>query len=285
MLSGPQEDSATDGSANTTWETSVKKRTSDTISATPKKRKPRKKKDPPSAKEQKEKKDRFLERNRKAAQKCREKKKDWVTSLSERCDNLKLENDYLNAQRIRDLEEIEKFKLLLTQHAKCGHQGINRWIQQHQGDQYNQYDQDFLRDRMIAEPYDTVSRQGSQDISLQGSTAMVRGGSSQSRTSQNSSSSVQKTDSGISNMGTPTDDRHKLKGNYEDEGLGGGVSLGPGEQYMAQEKILTSHYSRTSPLDGVDPTPLFEAMGIPLADLNESTEFYSSIDGTMPTGF
>jgi hypothetical protein len=232
LLSDPQGECGTDGLTKTTRSSSrdLEKNKPDAASkmSTPKKRKPRKKKNPPSEKEQKEKKEKFLERNRKAAQKCREKKKGWVEGLAERCARLQRNNDLLNFERAEMAKQLAICKQLLAPHAACGVPAINDWV---------------------------------HNMSRSVSIAMDRNLSSQSRTSQNSSSSVQKNDSGISNMGTPPDERRNAKQLHEDEGFGGASHFGPGEQYAAQAKVPTSH----NPLVG------------PLADLQDPAEFFASI--------
>jgi hypothetical protein len=226
LPSDPQGERGTDGS--------VEKTKSVAASETPKKRKPRKKKNPPSEKEQKEKKDKFLERNRKAAQKCREKKKGWVEGLSEKCARLQRDYDLMNFERAEMAKELAIYKQLLAHHAACGVPAINNWV-------------NMSRSASIA-----MDRSLSSQSRV--STAMDRNLSSQSRTSQTSTSSLQK-DSGISNMGSPPDERRNVKQPHEDEGFG------TGQQYAAQAKIPTSH----NPLVG------------PLADLQDPAEFFASM--------
>ena len=222
LLSDPQGESGTDGSVEKT-----KSGAASEMSA-PKKRKPRKKKNPPSEKEQKEKKDKFLERNRKAAQKCREKKKGWVEGLSERCARLQRDYDLMNFERAEMAKQLAIYKQLLAHHAACGVPAINNWV---------------------------------HEMSRSVSIAMDRNLSSQSRTSQNSTSSLQK-DSGISNMGTPPDERRNVKQPHEDEGFGGATQFGPGQQYIAQPKVPMLH----NPMVG------------PLPDLQDPAEFLARMD-------
>jgi len=237
LLSGPQGECGTDGS--------VEKTKSDGASETvmPKKRKPRKKKNPPSEKEQKEKKDKFLERNRKAAQKCREKKKGWVEGLSERCARLQRDYDLMNFERVEMAKQLEIYKQLLAPHAACGVPAINQWVH------------NMSRSVSIAMDRNLSSQ---SRVSI----AMNRNLSSQSRTSQNSTSSLQK-DSGISNMGTPPDERRNVKQPREDEGFGGATQFGSGQQYIAQPKVPMLHNPMVDPLpDLQDPAEFFARMGV-----------------------
>jgi hypothetical protein len=226
---------------------SVEKTKSDATSetSTPKKRKPRKKKNPPSEKEVKEKKDKFLERNRKAAQKCREKKKGWVEGLSERCARLQRDNDLMNFERAEMAKQLAMYKQLLAPHAACGVPAINNWV-------------GSVR---------SVSVAMDRNLSRSHSIAMDRSLSSQSHTSQNSGSSFQK-DSGISNMGTPPDERRNAKQPHEDEGFGGTAQFGPGQQSIAQPKVPMLHNPMIGPL-----RPL-----TPLHDLQDPAEFFARMD-------
>ncbi|KAI0119411.1 hypothetical protein F4814DRAFT_238943 [Daldinia grandis] len=70
----------------------------------------------------------FLERNRTAATKCRQKKREWVTDLEEmKCD---LENQHNHLQReYSDLKnEITQIKSQLMDHSSCNDPNISKWI-------------------------------------------------------------------------------------------------------------------------------------------------------------
>ncbi|KAH8888691.1 hypothetical protein GQ53DRAFT_767286 [Thozetella sp. PMI_491] len=75
-----------------------------------------------------EKRQRFLERNRVAATKCRQKKKQWIAEMEEK--SLMLENHkaFLESQRDQLLEEIKGLKYLLMMHAKCNEPSIDGWL-------------------------------------------------------------------------------------------------------------------------------------------------------------
>ena len=59
-----------------------------------------------------EKRRKFLERNRKAAAKCREKKKVWITDLEQKSIMLKAENKNLQTENLKLKKTIEKLKSL-----------------------------------------------------------------------------------------------------------------------------------------------------------------------------
>ncbi|KAK9767993.1 Transcription factor [Basidiobolus ranarum] len=61
----------------------------------------------------------FLERNRKAALKCRQRKKQWLSNLQEKVDYLSQENDSLQDQATSLREEIINLKTLLLAHKEC----------------------------------------------------------------------------------------------------------------------------------------------------------------------
>lgn len=97
---------------------------------TPKKRrKSRKTKKTLSDAEQDVKRDKFLERNRYAASKCREKKKRYTENLQDRHDRSKDENDRLY-NTVAELKfQVGELKSRLHEHVGCNDPGINDWIQ------------------------------------------------------------------------------------------------------------------------------------------------------------
>jgi hypothetical protein len=238
-LSDPQGETGTDGS--------VEKTNSETASevSTPKKRKPRRKKNPLSEKEKEEKHNKFLDRNRKAAQKCREKKKGWVENLQGKFATLQRDYDRMIFERAEMAKELEICKQFLADHTACGVPSMNSWV-------------------------NDMSRSGSismgRNLSSQSrvSISMDRNLSSQSRTSQNSSSSFQK-DSGISNMGTPPDERRNVKQPHEDEGFSDAMQFGQGQQYIAQPKVPMLHnpmVPMVGPSDLQNPAEFLARMGV-----------------------
>jgi hypothetical protein len=242
-LSDSQRETRTDGSVeNTNSETASEM-------STPKKRKPRRKKNPLSEKEKEEKHNKFLDRNRKAAQKCREKKKGWVETIQVKYATLQRDYDRMIFERAEMAKELEICKQLLAHHAACGVPAINSWV----SNLSSQYQGSIAMDRNLS----SQSR---------GSIAMDRNLSSQSHTSQKSSSSIQK-DSGISNMGTPPDERRNVKQPHEDEGFGGAIQFGQGQRYIAQPKVPMLH----------NPTVPMVPMAGPLADLQNPSEFLARI--------
>jgi hypothetical protein len=71
----------------------------------------------------------YLERNRVAASKCRQKKKEWVHDLDET--KAELESKHTNLQREYSvlLDEVSKMKNYLMTHAGCNDQNIDQWIE------------------------------------------------------------------------------------------------------------------------------------------------------------
>lgn len=78
--------------------------------------------------EEKAKRDQFLERNRVAAHKCRQKKKEWMVSLDNDCRDLSAKNKYLAAEVDMLQKTLYELKNLIFQHADCGYQPINEFI-------------------------------------------------------------------------------------------------------------------------------------------------------------
>jgi hypothetical protein len=184
-----------------------------------------------SQEEQEAKRNKFLERNRQAATKCRMKKKQWTQSLDDRMRQLQL----MNAQLRRNVDEIlhEKSQLLqlLSSHTQCHDQEIQDYYGRqgvvaetavgnaHQNGSIHVFPnladpmiQLSNRDLRAMKRQDSaVSYQSQSDTSEQNSIEMSRQGSSAS-----TGSLVR--DSGISNMGTP--DKPKCESSpVSDEGF------------------------------------------------------------------
>ncbi|KAK5070572.1 Transcription factor [Lithohypha guttulata] len=73
----------------------------------------------------------FLERNRVAALKCRQRKKQWLANLQAKVEMYSAENDSLNTQVATLHDEIRNLRNLLIQHKDCpvGHaQGIGQFL-------------------------------------------------------------------------------------------------------------------------------------------------------------
>lgn len=82
-----------------------------------------------------EKRKNFLERNRVAALKCRQRKKQWLANLQAKVEIFSSENDSLSAQVSSLREEIVGLKTLLLQHKDCPvsqSQGLGGYFQQQQ---------------------------------------------------------------------------------------------------------------------------------------------------------
>ncbi|KAJ4135147.1 hypothetical protein NW768_004765 [Fusarium equiseti] len=74
------------------------------------------------------KRNKFLKRNRIAASKCRQKKKEWVSSLEDTRYGLEHENNVLHKQYNGLVDELSTIKNQLMQHASCNDANINQWL-------------------------------------------------------------------------------------------------------------------------------------------------------------
>ncbi|KAI8640618.1 hypothetical protein BD408DRAFT_347639 [Parasitella parasitica] len=66
-----------------------------------------------------EKRKHFLERNRQAALKCRQRKKQWLTNLQERVEFLANDNEQLQLQANVLRDEVINLRSLLSTHKNC----------------------------------------------------------------------------------------------------------------------------------------------------------------------
>ncbi|KAL2135062.1 hypothetical protein VTI74DRAFT_9878 [Chaetomium olivicolor] len=94
----------------------------------PKKRKAGKKRKESSTAEDEQKRNKFLERNRIAASKCREKKKQYVSELEETKIGLEARHAELQAEYNDLVGQISHLKHLLMAHAKCNDANIDSWL-------------------------------------------------------------------------------------------------------------------------------------------------------------
>jgi len=94
----------------------------------PKKRKSRKAKRDPETGVEEHKRSKFLERNRIAASKCREKKKQYVSDLEETKIGLETQHAHLQMEFNGLLGEVSGLKHHLMTHAKCNDPNIDRWL-------------------------------------------------------------------------------------------------------------------------------------------------------------
>jgi hypothetical protein len=70
----------------------------------------------------------FLKRNRIAASKCRQKKKEWVNQLQDTRVGLENENNALHRQYNGLVDELSTIKNQLMQHASCNDANIDQWL-------------------------------------------------------------------------------------------------------------------------------------------------------------
>jgi len=88
-----------------------------------------------------EKRKNFLERNRVAALKCRQRKKQWLANLQQKVEIFSTENDALSQQIGQLREEVVNLKTLLLAHKDCPvtvQQGMQGMVHQLQMDGFNQ---------------------------------------------------------------------------------------------------------------------------------------------------
>ena len=72
--------------------------------------------------------DKFLERNRIAASKCRQRKKEWVSGLEEAKNGLETQNSQLQMEYNGLLGEVSRMKNQIMAHASCHDPNIDKWI-------------------------------------------------------------------------------------------------------------------------------------------------------------
>ncbi|KAI6767529.1 hypothetical protein HG530_005538 [Fusarium avenaceum] len=75
-----------------------------------------------------DKRNKFLKRNRIAASKCRQKKKEWVSNLEDTRYSLEHENNNLHKQYNGLVDELSTIKNQLMEHASCNDANINQWL-------------------------------------------------------------------------------------------------------------------------------------------------------------
>jgi len=92
------------------------------------KRRPRKSKRASNMPRDEEKRLKFLERNRLAASKCREKKKMFVSDLERTKMGLEADHTQLQLERAGLMREVGELKHKLMAHAKCGEPTIDSWL-------------------------------------------------------------------------------------------------------------------------------------------------------------
>jgi hypothetical protein len=97
----------------------------------PRRRRPRKPRPKPelSQEEEEAKREKFLERNRVAAGKCREKRKTWVTDLEDTKLDLENQNSRLRMEHSALLNEVNQTRSILMAHANCSDFRIDKWVE------------------------------------------------------------------------------------------------------------------------------------------------------------
>ncbi|KAJ1939805.1 hypothetical protein FBU59_004000 [Linderina macrospora] len=87
-----------------------------------------------SSEEMDEKRRKFLERNRVAASKCRQKKKMWIKELERRAEDATMQNRTLHLAVAQLKEEVIILKTQLLAHRNCGCNAIQQYLQADCGD-------------------------------------------------------------------------------------------------------------------------------------------------------
>ncbi|KAI1861242.1 uncharacterized protein JN550_011064 [Neoarthrinium moseri] len=97
----------------------------------PRKRRPRKPrvKNEVTPEEEAAKRNKFLERNRVAATKCRQKKKNWMGDLEETKQELENQNTQLRMEYNALMNEVSQTRALLMAHANCNDINVDKWIE------------------------------------------------------------------------------------------------------------------------------------------------------------
>lgn len=75
-----------------------------------------------------DKRQKFLEKNRIAASKCREKKKEWVRDLEHNKSELERQNFELRLEHRNLINELSQTKNMLMDHSACKDPNIDRWL-------------------------------------------------------------------------------------------------------------------------------------------------------------
>ncbi|MCJ1308671.1 hypothetical protein MMC25_002325 [Agyrium rufum] len=103
-----------------------------------------------------EKRKNFLERNRVAALKCRQRKKQWLNNLQAKVEIFSSENDSLSATVAQLREEILNLKTILISHKDCpiAQNQIAQYASQGQNHEYNPH----------ANPYNMAAMQNGQQV-------------------------------------------------------------------------------------------------------------------------
>ncbi|KUI52628.1 Cyclic AMP-dependent transcription factor ATF-7 [Cytospora mali] len=82
----------------------------------------------PPQKRRSHKRQKFLEKNRIAASKCREKKKKWVHDLEHNKSELERQNFELRLEHRNLVNELSQTKNMLMNHSACKDPNIDRWL-------------------------------------------------------------------------------------------------------------------------------------------------------------
>jgi len=127
-VSTSQSNARADSNNSIQTQTSKSSRTTDPSDASPPRKKGKRGKAPTQDMHD-GKRDKFLERNRIAASKCRQKKKEWVSELQETKQGLENQHAQLQMEYNGLVDEVTRMKNELMSHANCNDQNINLWLE------------------------------------------------------------------------------------------------------------------------------------------------------------
>ncbi|KAF9874856.1 bZIP transcription factor [Colletotrichum karsti] len=120
--------SRTDSNMSMQTHASNSSRTTDPSDASPPRKKGKKGK-APMQDEDDAKRNKFLERNRVAASKCRQKKKVWMSDLQETKQGLETQHAQLQMEYNGLVDQVTRMKNELMSHANCNDPNINLWLE------------------------------------------------------------------------------------------------------------------------------------------------------------
>ena len=250
-----------------------------------KRRKNRKSKKMLSETEQEVKRERFLERNRTAASKCRMRKKEMNEELQRNYEALGEENRALYRQLESLRQEIHLTKTALYSHAECKELNVEQWMKKERAkafdgvptpkqlsnsmqrtESFNKFKGKYQRmmggDETQSVPMSRLNSSESlmvETMSRQESTNSQQGATKMSPQFSSQSSNVETLiDSGISTMGSPSKIKAEAKSPFDDEGYSG--------QPMMQNQRLPQ--GMVGGLQGMDnPGDYLARTGLPLGVL------------------
>ncbi|KAF8852647.1 hypothetical protein BDZ45DRAFT_749435 [Acephala macrosclerotiorum] len=234
-----------------------------------------------SKEEQEEKRQKFLDRNKQAAHKCRQRKKEWTDNLQNKANLLQHENNILEMQKAQVLVELEMIKMVArqcppgcSQHERIV--AVLNEIDARPQDFWKQRGEEILTARKEAmrnasATPDLHSRAQSQAMSRGGSAQSAQSTQSYRSESQPQETRTERLDSGISNMSTPESGNKLVLSRRLSKQSDEGVDVGNGQHfYMLPNQRLGGTYPQQWS-HGMATKPE------PAADLPGMDEYFASL--------